>query len=108
MTAAILTGQQQAVAVLARILAVPGVAQASWHVYRDAEAAERAEISGQIAQGTVADVRAAINTYTVAFSWLDLDDEAHFAGDDSCEAFTSIGASGVIDGVTVRVWGAGR
>lgn len=107
MTATTLTGQQQAVAVLARILATPGLASANWHVYPDRLATNRAEISGQVEAGTADDVNAAIDAYALAFE-LTFDDERRVSGANYCEEFTEIAASGVIDGVKVKVWGAAR
>lgn len=108
MTTTTLTGQQRAVAVLAAILATPGLAKATWRVYQDRMATARPKISGQVEQGSEGAVRAAITSYAAAFSELTLDDEGHAPGTPDCAAFTVIAAAGVIDGVTVRVWGAGR
>lgn len=107
MTADTLTGQQQAAAVLSKILAMPGLVQATWKVYPDRLATGTAEVVGQISVGSHADVNAAIDAYALAFE-LSLDDERHVPGSDYCEAFTEISTSGVIDGVNVKVWGAVR
>jgi len=108
MSTTTLTGQQRAVALLAAILATPGLPPATWRVYQDQMATGRAEISGQVEQGSESTVRAATTSYATAFGELTLDDEGRAPGTPDCTAFTVIAASGVIDGVTVRVWGAGR
>lgn len=107
MIVATLTGQQQAVAALAKILATPGLVQATWKIYPDRLATGTAEVVGQIKAGSHADVNAVIDAYALAFE-LGLDDERYVPGADYCEAFTEISTSGVIDGVRVKVWGAVR
>jgi hypothetical protein len=103
-----LTGQQRAVAVLAAILATPGLAEATWTVYPDRLATGRAEIEGQIdSEAGAVVVRAAVNAYASAFE-LVFDDERFVAGGGHCEPYTSIRVRGVIDGVDVKVWGAAR
>ena len=101
------TGQQRATAVLAAILALPGLPAATWLVHPDRLATDGSELSGQVAHGTPDDVRAAIDAYVTAFSELRYNDEKFVKG-NPWSSFTSIGASGVIDGVHVRVWGAAR
>ena len=102
-----LTGQQQAAAVLARILAVPGLPDATWTVYQPGACASIPEIVGQVHSGAIAAARSAIDAYALALE-LYFDDEKHLAATDYCAAFTHIGAHGVIDGVDVKVWCAGR
>lgn len=102
-----LTGQRRACAVLAAILATPGLAEATWTVWGERVASGRMEIHGQIAAGSAGDVNAAIDAYALAFG-LRFDPERSMSGSDYCEAFTEIATSGVIDGVKVKVWGAAR
>jgi hypothetical protein len=102
-----LTGQQRAVAVLAAILATPGLADATWTVWPDRLSEGRAELHGQLEGQPVNDLRAAVDTYFLAFN-LRLDEDRFMSGTEYCRAFTEISTSGVIDGVTVKVWGAGR
>ena len=108
MTAATLTGQQRAAAVLAAVLAVPGLPDATWTVYAPQQSGKLPEITGQVQSRPIADARAAIDTYVLAFSRLSHDNEQHLAATDYCEAFTQISAFGDIDGVSVTVWCAGR
>lgn len=105
---AVLTGQQQAAAILTRILAVPHLPGTVWSVYPDRLALGGAQISGQLDSGAATDARAAIDFYVAAFSWLSYDDEMAIPVGDDCRAFVRVGASGVRDGVTVRVWGAAK
>lgn len=102
-----LSGQQRATAVLAAILTVPGLSAASWLVHPDRLATDNAEIAGQITSGTPDEVRAAIDAYVATFSELSYNDEKFVKGSPE-SSFVSIGASGVIDGVHVTVWGAAR
>jgi len=102
-----LTGQQRAVAVLAAILATSGLAEATWTVRADPLGRGRAELDGQLERQPIADLRAAIDAYFLAFD-LRLDEDAWMPGTNYCAAFTKVGTSGLIDGVTVKVWGAGR
>lgn len=104
----VLTGQQQAATVLARILAVPGLPGTVWSVYPDRLALGGAEVSGQLDSGATADARAAIDTYVAAFSWLSYDDEMVTPAGDGCQAFVRVGASGFRDGVLVKIWGAAK
>lgn len=101
-----LTGQQQAAATLVQILAVPGLSSATWSVYPDRLASGGAEISGQLDSAAPTEVRASIDAYVAAFSWLTYDDERVCSAVYDCPAFIQVGASGVRDGVLVKVWGA--
>ncbi|NUP50415.1 MAG: hypothetical protein HOW97_24355 [Catenulispora sp.] len=108
MTTTTLTGQQHAAAVLAAILTVPGLPDATWTIYAPQQSRKLPKITGQVQSRSVADARRAIDAYVLAFSMLSYDDEQHLAGTDYCTAFTEVSASGDIDGVSVTVWCAGR
>jgi hypothetical protein len=103
-----LTGQQQAVAALAAILDVPGLPDAKWTINLPGESGIIPGITGQMSARDLADARRAIDAYVLAFSMLSYDDETHVPGAAYCEAFTEVAASGDIDGVSVKVWCAGR
>jgi len=105
-----LTGQQRAVAVLAAILATPGLAPATWSIRPDSMciASDTARLEGQLSsRQSIDDLRAAIDAYFIVFG-LRLDEDAWMPGTDYCAAFTEVSTSGLIDGVRVKVWGAGR
>jgi len=102
-----LTSQQRAAAVLAAILATPGLDAATWTVWPDRLSEGRAELHGQLEGQPIANLRAAIDAYFLAFN-LRLDEDAWMPGTDYCAAFTEVSTSGLIDGVRVKVWGAGR
>lgn len=108
MTAATLTGQQQAAAALVTILAVPDLPDAKWTINLPGESGTVPEITAQVRIRDLADARRAIDAYVLAFSMLSYDDERYIPGADYCEAFTEVSASGDIDGVSVKVWCAGR
>jgi hypothetical protein len=101
------TGQQKAVAVLATILAMPGLPEATWTVYPDRLSRGRAELHGQLEAQPIADLRAAIDAYFLALD-LRLNEDRWMSGTDHCAAFTEVSTSGLVDGVTIKVWGAGR
>lgn len=106
MTTTTLTGQQQAVAVLARILATPGLADATWTIYPDAMCGSKPEIHGQIHNpGALDDARIAVDAYWMTFD-LALSDDKFIGAVHGWESFTKVEARGVVDGVCVQVWAA--
>lgn len=105
MNATTLTGQQRAVAVLAAIVTVPGLPEATWTVWTSQNSAAPA-IEGQLDSGTLSAIRAAVTAYASEFA-LAADNEK-FIPSRNCESFTRIRVSGVVDGVHVKVWGPAR
>jgi len=105
-----LTGQQRTCAVLAAILATPGLPDATWTVYPDSMCSSSLtpQLRGQLSgRQPIADLRAAIDAY---FLQLDLsaDEDQFVPGDDRCAGFAEVSTSGLIDGVYVKVWGAAQ
>jgi len=91
------TTQLAAAFALTRILAADGLAEATWRINTSAD------LAGELEPVTGLDCRAEVRRYADALG-LAVEPE-HFVPNGP-HSFVDVSASGVFDGVTVRVWAA--